>query len=384
MYRKSKVMVALATATVLMLGAVGCTSQPAASMNAVDVKVGTADKHIIKTTYDMAGVLLPAQTLNIISKMSGQVTSMDYNVGDIVKAGDVIIKLETKTLNAQLQQAEASLQSAEASVQSAKNQAEVAKINLDIVQKSYNDAKVLYDSGASSKSQLDDVANKLELEKKKYENAEGSAKNQAQAAVSTANANINNIRVQMENSVIKSPISGIVVTKSINLGEIASPNITLVTIADTSTLKLKGTVSQELLPLLQIGQEIEVSIDIYPDKTVKGRIENLGPMAVSTGAIFPIEIAIENSGDINAGLSAHAAIGIAQDSGVVVPAEAVIRKNGESYVFVIKDNVASKRIVTTGIRSDKEVQILKGLNAGEKVAVTNVNSLSDNRSVNLY
>jgi RND family efflux transporter MFP subunit len=384
MYRKSKVMVALATATVLMLGAVGCTSQPAASMNAVDVKVGTADKHIIKTTYDMAGVLLPAQTLNIISKMSGQVTSMDYNVGDIVKAGDVIIKLETKTLNAQLQQAEASLQSAEASVQSAKNQAEVAKINLDIVQKSYNDAKVLYDSGASSKSQLDDVANKLELEKKKYENAEGSAKNQAQAAVSTANANINNIRVQMENSVIKSPISGIVVTKSINLGEIASPNITLVTIADTSTLKLKGTVSQELLPLLQIGQEIEVSIDIYPDKTVKGRIENLGPMAVSTGAIFPIEIAIENSGDINAGLSAHAAIGIAQDSGVVVPAEAVIRKNGESYVFVIKDNVALKRIVTTGIRSDKEVQILKGLNAGEKVAVTNVNSLSDNRSVNLY
>jgi HlyD family secretion protein len=384
MYRKSKVMVALATATVLMLGAVGCTSQPAASMNAVDVKVGTADKHIIKTTYDMAGVLLPAQTLNIISKMSGQVTSMDYNVGDIVKAGDVIIKLETKTLNAQLQQAEASLQSAEASVQSAKNQAEVAKINLDIVQKSYNDAKVLYDSGASSKSQLDDVANKLELEKKKYENAEGSAKNQAQAAVSTANANINNIRVQMENSVIKSPISGIVVTKSINLGEIASPNITLVTIADTSTLKLKGTVSQELLPLLQIGQEIEVSIDIYPDKTVKGRIENLGPMAVSTGAIFPIEIAIENSGDINAGLSAHAAIGIAQDSGVVVPAEAVIRKNGESYVFVIKDNVASKRIVTTGIRSDKEVQILKGLNAGEKVAVTNVNRLSDNRSVNLY
>jgi HlyD family secretion protein len=316
--------------------------------------------------------------------MSGQVTSMDYNVGDIVKAGDVIIKLETKTLNAQLQQAEASLQSAEASVQSAKNQAEVAKINLDIVQKSYNDAKVLYDSGASSKSQLDDVANKLELEKKKYENAEGSAKNQAQAAVSTANANINNIRVQMENSVIKSPISGIVVTKSINLGEIASPNITLVTIADTSTLKLKGTVSQELLPLLQIGQEIEVSIDIYPDKTVKGRIENLGPMAVSTGAIFPIEIAIENSGDINAGLSAHAAIGIAQESGVVVPAEAVIRKNGESYVFVIKDNVASKRIVTTGIRSDKEVQILKGLNAGEKVAVTNVNSLSDNRSVNLY
>lgn len=383
MYRKSKLIAALSTAVLLMLGTASCTSQPAAGMNTVDVKVSTADKHMIKTTYDMAGVLLPDKTLNITSKLTGQITRMDYNVGDAVKAGDVLITLETKTLNAQLLQAEASLQSAEAGVQSAKNQAELAKINLDIQQKAYNDAKVLYDSGATAKSLFDDAANKLQLEEKKYENATGSAVNLAQAAVSTANANVNNIRVQMENSIIKSPINGIIVTKSSNLGEIASPNVTLMTIADTATLKLKGTVSQELLPLLQIGQEIVVTIDIYPDKEVKGRIESLGPMAVSTGAIFPIEIAINNSGDINAGLSAHAAIDIAQNSGVVVPAEAVIRNNGESYVFVIKENVASKRVVTTGIRNDKEVQILKGLDAGEQVAVTNVNSLSDNKSVKL-
>ena len=383
MHRKLKLMLALSTAAALMIGAAGCSSQPATGMNAVDVKTQAADKHTIKTTYEMAGVLVPAQTLNIIGKMSGQVTAMEYNVGDIVKSGDVLIRMETKTLNAQLKQAEAGLQSAEAAAESSRNQEELSRINLDIAEKSYNDTKVLYDSGAASKSQLDDVFNKLELVKKQYENTAGAAKSQAQASINTANANINSIRVQMENAVIKSPISGIVVTRSINPGEIASPNVTLMTIADTSTLKLKGTVSQELLPMLQNGQEIDIFVDIYPDKAVKGKIESIGPMAVSTGAIFPIEISMDNTGDIKAGLSAHATIEIAQDLGVVVPSEAIIRNNGESYVYVVKDNVASKRIVITGIKNDKEVQILKGLNAGELVAVTNVNSLTDNSPVNL-
>lgn len=383
MHRKLKLMLVLSTAAALVLGTAGCTSQPAAGMNAVDVKTQAADKHMIETTYDMAGVLVPAQTANVTSKISGQVTAMKFNTGEVVKAGDVLIRLETKTLNAQLLQAEAGLQSAEAAAQSAANQEELAKINLDIAQKAYDDVKVLYDSGAASKSQLDDANNKLELVKKQYENAAGSAQSQAQAAINTANANINSIGVQMESSVVKSPISGIIVARNINPGEIASPNASLMTIADTSILKLKGTIPQELIPLLEIGKEIEVSIDIYPEKAIKGKIESIGPMAVSTGAVFPIEISIDNTGDIKAGLSAHAVINIAQDMGVVVPAEAIVRNNGESYVYVINDGVASKRIVTTGLKNDKEVQILNGLNAGEQIAITNVNGLFDSRHVNI-
>jgi multidrug efflux pump subunit AcrA (membrane-fusion protein) len=383
MHKVLRIILALSTAAALMAGTAGCTNKPAAGMNAVDVKIETAKKQAIKTTYEMAGVLVPAQTLNIASKMIGQVIEMDSKIGDFVKLEDVIIRLETKTLNSQLRQAEAGMQSAEATEQSVKNQEELAKINLDIAQKAYNDAKIIYDSGASSKSQLDDAANKLELVKKQYENAAGAARSQALASINTASANINNIRVQIENSVIKSPIDGVVVTKSINVGEIASPNVTLMTIADISTLKLKGTIPQELLPMLQVGQEIGVVVDIFPDKEVKGKIESIGPMAVSTGAVFPIEISIDNIGDIKAGLSAHAAIAITQDSGVVVPVGAITRNNGESYVFVVKDNVVLKRIVTEGIKNGKEVQILKGLDVGEQVAVTNVNSLFDNRSVNL-
>lgn len=360
----------------------GCGSQTA-STNAVTVKTAVSDKHKLQTTIDVTGVLVPAQTINIASKITGQVTSLGFDAGSTVKAGDTLITMETKTLNAQLQQAQAALQSAQAGAQSAVNQADQAKVNLDTAQRAYDRTKALFDSGAVSSSQMEDATSKLELAKKQYETASGSAQSQAQASINTAQANINNINVQLDNAVITSPINGVITNRNINPGEIASPGVSLFTIADVSTLKLKGTVSQEALPMLKPGQEIDVSVDIYPDKVFKGQIDSIGPMAVSTGTYFPIEISIKNSGDIKAGLSAHASVSVTGDEKVIVPASAVVENNGQSYVFVIKNQVASKRIVTVGLRNDKEIEIIKGLEAGEKVAVTNIKNLFDNMPVNV-
>ncbi|MGE5632061.1 MAG: efflux RND transporter periplasmic adaptor subunit [Caulobacteraceae bacterium] len=364
----------------LVFSAVGCSRQTTGS-SVIEVKTAAADRHKLQTTMNVTGVLVPAQTININSKLSGQVIEMGFDVGSSVKAGDVLVRLETKALSAQLQQAEAGLESAQAAKQSVQSQADLAKINLDTAQKAYDRTKTLYAAGGASQSQLDDVSSKLDLARKQYENAAGSSLNQAQASIKTAQANINNIKVQMENAIIKSPINGIVVNRNINIGEIASPTLPLMAIADTSALKLKGTVSQEVLPLIKAEQEINVFVDIYPDKTYKGKIDSIGPMAVSTGVFFPIEISIQNGGDIKAGLSARASIDVVDEKGVVVPAAAVVQNNGESYVYVIKDNVAVKRIVTTGLKNDKEIEILKGLEAGERVAVTNANSLFDNMPV---
>lgn len=367
--------------SVLILG--GCGSEAAGNMNGVTVKVAAADKNKLQTTVDVTGILVPAQTVNVSSKISGQVMSLGSDVGNSVKSGDTLITLETKTLNVQLQQAEAALQQAQAAAQSAKNQVDQAKINLDSAQKDYDRNKALFDSQAISQSTLDGYTSKLEIAQKQYELASGPAQAQAQAAINTAEANINNINVQLENATITSPINGVVTNRNINPGEVASPGVSLLTIADTSVLKLKGTISQDAVPLLKTGQDIDVSIDVYPGKVFKGQISNIGPVAVSTGKYFPIEISINNTGDIKAGLSAHVSIGLTSEEGIVVPASAVVQNNGQSYVFVIKDKVASKRNVEIGLTSDTEIEILKGLDAGEQVATTNLNSLFDKMPVSV-
>ncbi|HWQ30044.1 MAG TPA: efflux RND transporter periplasmic adaptor subunit [Negativicutes bacterium] len=384
MNRISKRITATALAALMVLSLAGCASSETAGASIINVKTVTAEKHKLEASLELAGVLVPAQTVNITSKLSGQITELNHKVGDRVEKDEVLVRLETKSLNAQLLQAEAGLQSAQAAVKSAENQAALAAITLDIAQKAYDRTKVLYDGGAASQTQMDDAKNKLDQALRQYENATGSVKDQAQASISTANASINSVKVQIENSVIKSPISGIVVNKNINTGEVASPTAAspIMTIADTSVLKLKGTVGQEMLPLLSPGQEIDVVVDIYRDKTIKGKIESIGPMAISTGAFFPIEISIENSDGIQAGLSAHASIGLSEEKGVVIPISAVVQNDGKSYVYVIRDNTVSKRIVTLGLKNDKEIEVLQGLEAGEKVAATNVNSLFDGIAVN--
>ncbi len=127
---------------------------------------------------------------------------------------------------------------------------------------------------------------------------------------------------------------------------------------------------------------MDVTVDSFPGQDYKGTVTTLGPIAVSTGEVFPIEVTIKNDGRLMAGLTAHASAAV-KASGIVVPSSAVVQSNGASYVFVIKNGVASKRLVSTGLSSDEGTLILKGLTAGEQVAVTNTDALADNMPVKL-
>ncbi|MFA4885480.1 MAG: efflux RND transporter periplasmic adaptor subunit [Desulfotomaculaceae bacterium] len=269
-------------AVLLLLAAAGCGRNESRT---VAVTAATADNQELETTMELSGVLVPVQTADMSSKISGKVVSLGYNVGSAVKAGDILIQLDTDTLSAQLMQAQASLQSAEAAAESVGNQASLARINLDAAQKLYDRTKVLFESGVVAQSQMDDITDKLNIAQNQFENASGPAQDQAQAAISTARANIKNLQVQIDNATIRSPLDGILTTQSVNVGQVVSPGVTVISIVDILTLKLKSTVTQDLLPLLSVGQEMDITVDSYPDNKLKGIISSIGPIAVSTGEV---------------------------------------------------------------------------------------------------
>lgn len=110
-------------------------------------------------------------------------------------------------------------------------------------------------------------------------------------------------------------------------------------------LKLKATVPQEVIQLLQLDQSISIFIDIYPNKEFKGKIDKLGPIAVNIGKYFPIEISIQNPRDIKAGLSAHASINLDTNEGVIVPAAAVVQNKGEQVAITNTNNLLDNMVV---------------------------------------
>lgn len=367
-------------AILLVFAVSGCAGQSANKK--VTITTAVASNQELETKLEFSGVLLPNQTVDISSKIAGQVIALGSKVGSSVKAGEVLMKLDTESLNGQLMQAEASLQSAQAAAQSAEIQASISKTNLNTAQINYDRTKTLFESGAVAKSQLDDAQDKLNIATQQYANAAGPAQAQGAATINTALASIRNFNMQINNATIKSPLNGIITNQNINLGQVVSPGVTLISMVDTSILKMKSTVTQDKLPTLSIGQKMSIIIDSYPDRIFKGTITSIGPIAVSTGEVFPVEISMQNEMGLMAGLSAHTSL-INRTKGIIVPTSSIIQSNGESHVFVIKNDIAARRLVKIGIRNDNETQILEGLNAGERVAINNVSVLADKMPVNV-
>lgn len=365
----------------LMIIMSGCATNTVDQSLKVDVT--SVEEGTIKTQLNLTGVLLPNDMVNITSKASGEILNTLKQVGDRVSAGDVLLELDTRTLEAQLKQAEAGLSAANAAYQSAQNQAALLKISLAQTEKTYLDTKALYETGAISEGTFTDMTSKYELAKKQYENAAGPLQNQALASIENAKASINTLNVQKENSTIISPIDGVLVSVNVQNGEIASPGMQLLSIADLSVLKMKGTIPQEYLPFVSPNEEVNFKIDIYPDQNFVGKITTIGPMAVSTGKIFPIEFAIKNQENIMAGLSSRVSIGVTGKTHLLVPVNAVVNAEGQSYVFVMNDQIATKREVVTGLASEDMIEILSGLEKGEVIAVTNTHILQDQMLVNV-
>ena len=378
MQKRIKCSLILLTVVLLVLAVSGCGGSNV-SKNVL-VTTATATNRDLENRLEFSGVLLPNQTVDIASRITGQVTALGHKVGDSLRAGDILINLDTEALNGQLLQAEANLQGAQAAAQSAENQAYISKTNLAAAQTYYDRTKALFEAGAVSQSQLDDARDKLDIAARQYATASGPAQAQTAAAINAAYANVKNFSVQLDNTTIRSPIDGILATQNVNIGQVISAAVSVISIVDTSVLKLKSTVPQDKLALLSVGKEMDISIDSYPGIIFKGTLTSIGPIAINTGEVFPVEISLKNENGLMAGMSAHSTF-INKTTGIIIPLSSIQQTDGESYVFVIKDNVASKRVVKTGLSNDKEIEILSGLSEGEKVAISNVSLLKDKMPV---
>lgn len=260
----------------------------------------------------------------------------------------------------------------------------IANSSLVSAQAKIDSAEIAYSqaTGSSANSQvvaaknnIENATSKIDTAKKQYEASNSSSLEQAQAAINT-------IESQLSNSIVSSHISGVIVTSNIHQGELAQAGATLVSIADISKLKLLGTISQESIPYVSVGQSVEVYVDIFPDKTIEGKITSIGPISVSTGSFFPIEITIDNSDNaLLAGISGHATINVSKSNSIVIPNSSIIENNGQKYIFVVEDEIAIKRNVVTGLKNNKEIEILTGLSSGEVVVISNPNTLFDQKPI---
>jgi len=373
-----KTVLPFVSALVLVLAS--CTGS---SNQALSLKAGLPVVESLSRTVELSGVLAPEQSTTVYAKLSGQASRIAVDVGSPVRAGDVLLEIDAHELAAQLALAEAA-------VATTRQQAAQALVGIDTAKTNYDQAKryldrlnSLEDRSALSKNQLDDATSKVELTQRAWESAKLQYKTLSESTLAQAQAQADVVRAQIANSILRSPIDGVVTNRNINPGELTNTSSALFGVAQIDQLKLQGTVSQDVVGLLTLGQNVPVTVDGLGGATLQGRVTQIGPVAATSGQYFPVVVTIKEPGKALAGMTARIALTVTAPQGPVVPQTAVKVEQGQAWVYTVEAGVAHKTTVALGLSDGRSVQVVHGLSADQVVAFTNVSLLSEGAPVSV-
>jgi len=396
---------------IVALGAAGATTwyalrRPPSASGPATAVVARRDLSATVTATGTIKAMVGAE-VKVGSRIPGRVEELAVQVGDRVKTGQVIARLEQDDLRAAVERARADLAADEAklltvrngaraqeiqTVEAAVRQAEanrlLAQVNLERYEQLYQDGGIalqVVDTAARdydvASAQLRSAREQLSLTRDKY-TAEDLQ--YAEAQVQQARAALRIAEATLGYATITAPMRGVVASVSTQQGETvtsgsaAAQAPTFVTIIDLNRLQVDAYVDETDIGKVRVGQEATFGVDAYPDKEFRGKVTAIYPKALIQQNVvtYDVVIAIDNrEGLLRPDMTTNTTITVAKREKVLaIPNQAVRRENGDRVVFVLDGDRLVRRPVKTGWKDKTYTEILSGLKEGERVIVGEVES----------
>jgi macrolide-specific efflux system membrane fusion protein len=315
------------------------------------VTTAVVEKRDMGSLVQATGIIKPkvGAEVKVGARMTGKVEHLYANIGDKVKKGQVLVRLEQDDLKARSDQAEAVYLEAKAVF-------DKAKIDLER-------DKPLAEEGYISQQNIDVLQNVYDTTK---------------ARVMKAKADQDYAKAQLSYATITAPISGTIASVTTQQGETVAAGLsapTFITIIDLSKLEVNAYVDETDVGKISVGQETLFTVDTFADKDFKGKVTAIYPRAVLQENVvnYITLISIENSeGKLKPDMTANVTITLKKKKGVLVaPGAAIVREGGKKFVMLrAKDGKNSRREVKTGWKEGSYLEITSGLKAGDVVLVS--------------
>lgn len=363
---------------------------------AAQVKAYTVVRQDMEKRLTMSGETVPNIKVDIAPKYTGRITDVRVQLGDVVKAGQVLIVQDTRDLDISIMENRAAWRQAQADAtesQAAYTSSHVkAQVDFDSANATYQRYQTLYTQGAVSKQELDDkyqamVAAKTVLDSLITQDMGGTPAQveSKRAASEKAKYAIEGLEKQRDDLILRAPNDGIISYRNAEVGMLPQAGTTLLSIVDNGHMYVDCNVSEADISTVKTGMNLDVTIDSL-GKTYKGKVIYVSPAMTTDTRAYVVRILLDNpDADIKAGMFASALVKVVQRKDTLfVPRDAIIEKNGTITVFVIRtDGTVEERNVTTGMRNDDSVEVLSGIQEGEQVAYTNLARLSTGSAVEI-
>ena len=299
----------------------------------------------IATGPRVSGTLEAREHAVLRAELGGTVTMVGPDLGDPVKKGDVLARIESKALGQAVSSAQAGVSSAQAGVQS-------AQASVDLAKREVERTEALVKGGAAPARDLDRARATLR-------SAEASL-SQARSGVTTARSGVASASSSLGDSTVRSPIDGVVMKRDINKGDVAQPGALLYEIIVPSTMRLNASVSSEDLGALTVGRRVDFEVRGYRDQQFAGTIARIAPAADPVTRQIAIIVEIP-------GLYAEGRVSSEERDALVVPEAAVDASGDRPTVMRVKDGAAERVAIAIGLRDDvhEVVEVTTGLAEGE-------------------
>lgn len=305
-----------------------------------DTRLVPVRKLRIPRVESSVGTIKAVHEAAVASKLLAKVVEVRVIAGQRVETGDLLVQLDDADLKARLEQTQAAARSAHA----ARDQ---AKIEHERVAK-------LYEQSAAASIELDRVQNALK-------SAEAEATRTEQATTEAL--------AVLEYAAIRSPISGVVIDKKIEVGDMVSPGQVLLTLYDASRMQLVASVRESLTQRLAVGQMVEVEIDALK-KRCAGQVSEIVPEAQAASRSFLVKVTGPCPTGIYSGMFARLLIPLDEEDITVVFKQSVKRIGQLDVVDVVDGTALRRRAVQLGREFGDDIEVLSGLREGERVALT--------------
>lgn len=303
----------------------------------VRVKAIEVQERTVPLVDEVVGTVTARNKPMVSAQINGTVLKTYAETGQRVKAGDLLAELTSSEADARLSG---------------------AKSSLDLATREFNRSQQLVASGTISKE----------------------AHDQATAALESAKAAVKEAQTAVGYKQVHSPINGVIRARRADAGEVTSPGKPLFEMEDEHSLRFEANVAESLSGGLAVGTAVPVRLDAT-DKQVSGTLSEITPSADPVSRTFLVRFDIAETSGVMAGQFGRAMLPAGKTTEVQVPTGAVLRRGQMEMVYVLDNGTARLRLVRTGRKSGDQIQLLSGIEPGERIAASGVSALVDGQKV---
>ncbi len=313
------------------------TEEPVIKLAAEDVVVIKRDE--LQTGPRISGTLEAANRAVVRAETSGAVVAIGPELGDRVKRGELLARVEAKALGDV--------------ASSARSGVEAAQAQYDLAKREVQRTEALVKGGALAQRELDRARSQLTA---------------AQAEVNRARAQLASSNSQLGDATARAPITGIVARRAVSVGDVVSPGTELYDVIDPSTMRLDASVASDDLSVIAPGKTVDFAVRGYPGQKFTGTIARVAPAADPVTRQIQVLVDIPNpGGKLVAGLYAEGRVAVEKREALVAPFGAIDMSGDQPSVLRVKNGIIERASIALGVRDERSevVEVTGGLAAGD-------------------